>query len=219
MPKIRLFKLLIKLRCDQLEREGAWQEAVQARAKVIAEREKKGLTIEEAYQSFKDRAEAQLKREDAPEWRRLAGDRFLDNGVWRFRTTPWLFIWEKLQAERGMPFTEVELFEAVRLVQLEEGEKVDLAIRQFIAQQDDSGYTDELLAGLWAWFPADCKARGIERPNETQFGGGQGGETRKGPGGRFVAWLRRDVAGKVVASLMVAGLLGLIAFAWSWIQE
>jgi len=116
-------------------------------------------------------AENDLKRRNAPEWRRLEGNRFLDGAVWRFRTTPWRFVVGKLQAERGMPFTEVELFEAVRLLQLEEAEDVPLAIRQFIAQQDDSGYTNELLAGLWAQYRADAEAMRLEGPEETPVGG------------------------------------------------
>lgn len=46
-----------------------------------------------------------------------------------------------------------------------------------------------------------------------QDGDGQGGDTTKSPGSRFVAWLRRDVAGKVVAGLIVAGVPALLAFA------
>lgn len=112
-------------------------------------------------------AEEELKSEDATERRRLVGDQFLDNGVWRQHITPWNFVLDKLIAERGMLFTEVELFEAVRHVQLEEAEEVDLAIRQFMVQQDDIGYTDELLAGLWTRFPADAEAIALEKPEAT----------------------------------------------------
>jgi len=130
-------------------------------------------------------AENELKAEDAPEWRRLEGDRYLEGSVRRFRTTPWRFVLTKLHAERGMPFTELELFEAVRLLQFEKAEDVPLPIRQFIAQQDDSGYTDELLAGLWAQYRADVEAMGLEKPDEppvseeTAAPAGEGGRQAK----------------------------------------
>ena len=209
MPKTRLFELLIKLRADQLDRETAWQKAVQTRAEAIVQRARTSLTDKQrdlvaqveagrlpaiglnaadgrwidglkeidkqAYLFYRHHsdpgstsnlmlAENELEKEDTTEWRRRAGDRFLDNGVWRFRKTPWHFVLDKLKAERGMPFAEEELFEAVRHVQLEEAEKVDLAIRNLIMQQDDSGYTYELLAGLWSRFPADAEAMALEKP-------------------------------------------------------
>lgn len=163
MPKTRLFELLIKLRADQLDRETAWNNTVQARAKIIAQRKGSTGPIQDETGCLL-LAEEELKSEDATEWRRLVGDRFLDNGVWRQHITPWNFVLDKLIAERGMPFTEVELFEAVRHVQLEEAEEVDLAIRQFMVQQDDIGYTDELLAGLWTRFPTDAEAIALEKP-------------------------------------------------------
>jgi len=134
-------------------------------------------------------AENELKSEDAPEWRRLEGKRFLNGSVWRFRTTPWHFVMRKLHAERAMPFTEVELFEAVRLVQLEQAEQVALAIRRFVAQQDDSGYTNELLAVLWAQYRADAEAMRLEKPDETPVGG-QGGDAVSA--GRGAAVQQRD---------------------------
>ena len=106
-------------------------------------------------------AEEEMKATGAPEWRRLEGDRFQEGGVWRFRTTPWRFIISKLHAERAMPFTEVQLFEAVRLVQLEQADQVALAIRQFVAQQDDSDYTGELLSTLSFLYQSDCVSLGL----------------------------------------------------------
>lgn len=234
MPGIRLFELLIKLRADQLDRESAWEKAVQSRAKVIAERAKASLTnaqnaliadvdagrlpgtgqhvpdpdsrtntgdeggppplrpgedapgyrwvaglreIDEAAYDFslhrrdpespacRALAEAELKAEDALEWRRLEGDRYLDGRVWRFRTTPWRFVVGKLQTEKAMPFSKADLFEAVRLVQVEQPEAVPLKVRQFLAEQDDNGYTKELAAELWRDYRSDCDAIGMPGGN------------------------------------------------------
>lgn len=152
-------------------------------------------------------AEEELKAEDAPEWRRLAGDRYLDGAVWRFRTTPWRFVIRKLQTERAMPFGEIALFEAIRLVQLEQAEEVDLAIRQFVAQQDDSGYTNELLAYFRVVYLDDAVSLGLSESDEAPPTNEQGNASAKQatlPPARVLkrpsedalkAWRLRDLTG------------------------
>jgi len=152
-------------------------------------------------------AEDELKTEDAPEWRRLAGDRYLDGAVWRFRTTPWRFVMRKLHVERAMPFTEGELSEAVRLVQLEQAEQVALAIRRFAGLQDDSGYTDQLLADFRAEYPDDVETLGLSGSGVAQAADRPSGATAKQatlpPAAvpkrpsedAFKAWRLRDLTG------------------------
>ena len=107
MKRIRLFDLLIKLRTDELERYTAWQNAIRQRAKAFGDPGTLAARIQ---------AENALKDEDAPEWCRLEGDRYLEGKVWKFRTTLWKFVVAKLQSDRALTIEEVELFEAVRSV-------------------------------------------------------------------------------------------------------
>ena len=122
-----------------------------------------------------DTGRALANAKGASEWEMSQG------GLWDFAVEKLWLDRGCLCADRGTMFKDLASFDGglnntARFTCAYGAVKVNAVILRFLREQDESGYTRELIEALWAKFPADCKAIGIGKPDETPSGGGQGGE-------------------------------------------